>query len=66
MLICRIQEHRSIICDNTIHTIYDVYAGDDPRDYAMRGYRPMSYRASFRTRTEAEAYIVKINRGTDQ
>lgn len=52
-------EHRSITPDNHILVIYDVYAGDDPRDYMMPGYRGQRCVASFRHRSQAQAYIEK-------
>lgn len=40
--------------------IFDVYAGDDPRDYMMRNYKPMSRRGSFKTLAEAVAFAAEL------
>lgn len=54
----KIVSSRCIINDNTPHVIYDVYGGDDARDWMMLGYRAMVHLASFRTRAEAEAFCI--------
>lgn len=57
MLTYQIKRETCIINDSAILPIYDVYAGDDPRDYARLGFRPMSRIKSFRTMAEAEAFV---------
>lgn len=55
MLKLQIKEHRCYP-DTGPMLIYDVYSGDDPRDYARPGYSPMVRIKSFSTKAAAEAY----------
>lgn len=41
-------------------TIFDVYAGDDPRDYAAKDYKPMVSVKSCRTMEEAQAFANRL------
>ncbi len=48
--------------DSGMLVIFDVYAGDDPRDYAAKNFKPMAKVQSFRTRAQAEAFAANLER----